>query len=103
MALFSELDNVESTISELSDPERGLILVTAHVGPLFAGPLAIELMGLKAKWLASTPSLGAMVFVLVNIFSRQAGPRAVASQGRVDRAEFVDQSTVYRPLGNLVS
>ncbi len=62
MALFSELDHVESTISKLSDPQRGLILTTAHVGPLFAGPLAIELMGLKAKWLASTPSLGAMVF-----------------------------------------
>lgn len=62
MALFSNLDELEAGIDRLTDPGRGLLLASAHIGPLFAGPLALELLELKAKWLASTPSLGAMLY-----------------------------------------
>jgi tetratricopeptide (TPR) repeat protein len=53
-------------LADLSEPERvfaqvnsrnGLILASAHIGPMYAGPLALELLGVKSRWLASTPSV----------------------------------------------
>jgi len=54
-----------SRLADLSEPERvlsqvdrrnGLILASAHIGPMYAGPLALELLGIRSRWLASTPS-----------------------------------------------
>jgi tetratricopeptide (TPR) repeat protein len=39
------------------DSRNGLILASAHIGPMYAGPLALELLGVKSRWLASTPSV----------------------------------------------
>jgi lauroyl/myristoyl acyltransferase len=53
-------------LADLSEPERalasvdtsnGVILASAHIGPMYAGPLALELMGVRSRWLASTPSV----------------------------------------------
>ena len=53
-------------LADLSEPERvfaqvdsrnGLVLASAHIGPMYAGPLALELLGVKSRWLASTPSV----------------------------------------------
>ena len=53
-------------LADLSEPERvlgqvdsrnGLILASAHIGPMYAGPLALELLRVKSRWLASTPSV----------------------------------------------
>ncbi|WP_205480831.1 tetratricopeptide repeat protein [Sphingomonas arenae] len=53
-------------LADLSEPERilngidqsrGIILASAHIGPMYAGPLALELLGIRSKWLASTPSV----------------------------------------------
>lgn len=53
-------------LADLSEPERmfaqvdtqgGMILASAHIGPMYAGPLALELLGVKSRWLASTPSV----------------------------------------------
>ncbi|MGZ2410653.1 Vi polysaccharide export protein VexE [Sphingomonas sp. F9_3S_D5_B_2] len=55
-----------SQLADLSEPERalasvdgsnGIILASAHIGPMYAGPLALELMGVRSRWLASTPSV----------------------------------------------
>jgi lauroyl/myristoyl acyltransferase len=39
-----------------------LILATAHAGALFAGPLALQLLDLRCRWLASTPSIEGMAY-----------------------------------------
>jgi tetratricopeptide (TPR) repeat protein len=53
-------------LADLSDAERvlggidrsgGMILASAHIGPMYAGPLALELLGVRSRWLASTPSV----------------------------------------------
>jgi tetratricopeptide (TPR) repeat protein len=53
-------------LADLSEPERifaqmgkqrGMILASAHIGPMYAGPLALELLGVRSRWLASTPSV----------------------------------------------
>jgi tetratricopeptide (TPR) repeat protein len=55
MARLADLSEVERKLSQV-DRSRGVILASAHIGPMYAGPLALELLGLPAKWLASTPS-----------------------------------------------
>lgn len=62
MALFIGLDDLDKCLNLLRDEGRGLVMASAHVGPLFAGPLSLELLNFKAKWLASTPSLGKMLY-----------------------------------------
>jgi Flp pilus assembly protein TadD len=60
MGHFTGLDDFEAAINDLKSSGGGKspLLTTAHVGPLFGGALALELLGVKAKWLASTPSVG---------------------------------------------
>jgi hypothetical protein len=41
----------------LLDEGRGVIIAAAHIGPLFAGPLALQLSGLPFRWLASIPGI----------------------------------------------
>lgn len=53
LADLSEADRVLSKV----DRSNGAILASAHIGPMYAGPLALELLGIPSKWLASTPSV----------------------------------------------
>jgi hypothetical protein len=53
LADLTEADRVFSSV----DRSRGMILASAHIGPMYAGPLALELLGVRSKWLASTPSV----------------------------------------------
>ena len=55
MARLADLSDVERELAGI-DRSRGVILASAHIGPMYAGPLALELLGLPSKWLASTPS-----------------------------------------------
>jgi tetratricopeptide (TPR) repeat protein len=60
MRYFSdELDAVEAFIAEARAraPGKGLIFASAHVGAMYFGPLALELVGERSRWLASTPSV----------------------------------------------
>lgn len=56
MVRLADLSELERKLTAI-DRSRGVILASAHVGPMYAGPLALELLGLPAKWLASTPSV----------------------------------------------
>ena len=60
------IPDVMLRLADLSDAERvlggidrsgGMILASAHIGPMYAGPLALELLGVRSRWLASTPSV----------------------------------------------
>ena len=60
MHRFTEdLDWVEELIAEATAraPAKGTILASAHVGAMYFGPLALELLGVRSRWLASTPSV----------------------------------------------
>ena len=56
MMRLADLEDAERTFAEF-DQSRGMILASAHVGPMYAGPLALELLGVRSRWLASTPSV----------------------------------------------
>ena len=56
MMRLADLGEAERVLGSI-DQSRGMILASAHVGPMYAGPLALELLGLRARWLASTPSV----------------------------------------------
>jgi tetratricopeptide (TPR) repeat protein len=56
MMRLANLDGAERALSGV-DRSHGLILASAHIGAMFAGPLALELLGVRARWLASTPSV----------------------------------------------
>ena len=56
MMRLADLGEAERALSQL-EPGRGVILASAHIGPMYAGPLALELLGVRSKWLASTPSV----------------------------------------------
>lgn len=57
MALLDNLDDVEAFLEPFLASGRGAVIATAHIGPMFAGPMIIELLGIRARWLASTPNV----------------------------------------------
>lgn len=56
MMRLADLGSAE-TVLQAVDRSRGLILASCHIGAMYAGPLALELLGIPARWLASTPSV----------------------------------------------
>jgi tetratricopeptide (TPR) repeat protein len=62
MVFFEDLSDIHAVLSDKLSLGNGLILAGAHVGPLFSIPLALELLGLPHKWLASTPSISSMSY-----------------------------------------
>lgn len=56
MMRLADLSGPERVFAEL-DTTGGVILASAHIGPMYAGPLALELLGVKSRWLASTPGV----------------------------------------------
>jgi tetratricopeptide (TPR) repeat protein len=56
MMRLANLDEAERALSDV-DQSKGMVLASAHVGPMYAGPLALELLGVRSRWLASTPSV----------------------------------------------
>ncbi len=55
--LFRGLDEVASQLEAATEDRKGAILVTAHLGPMHAGPLALQRLGIPHKWLGSMPKL----------------------------------------------
>jgi tetratricopeptide (TPR) repeat protein len=56
MERLADLSDLERTLGTI-DRSKGMVLASAHIGPMYAGPLALELLGVQARWLASTPSV----------------------------------------------
>ena len=57
MQLLGELDSGERFFAPLLAAGRGVVVATAHVGPMYAGLLALELVGIPSRWLATAPSI----------------------------------------------
>ncbi len=62
MYRLADLDTAPAMLEAANQQDGGLILASAHLGPLFAGPLALQLVGFRSKWLASTPSIDGMAY-----------------------------------------
>jgi tetratricopeptide (TPR) repeat protein len=57
MGRLSDLTRVDKFLCDLGVSKRSVILVSAHVGPMYAGPMTLRLLDIRASWLASTPSV----------------------------------------------
>jgi tetratricopeptide (TPR) repeat protein len=77
MSRLADLTEVERAFAQV-DASRGLILASAHIGPMYAGPLALELLGVKSKWLASTPSVARTSYARSLISTSDQGGTDVA-------------------------
>lgn len=62
VARVAELEPLDAMVRPLVEQGRGLVFASAHVGAMFSGPLALELLGLENRWLASTPGLPTLDF-----------------------------------------
>lgn len=77
MSRLADLTEAEQAFAQV-DSSRGLILASAHIGPMYAGPLALELLGVKSKWLASTPSVARTSYARSLISTSDQGGTDVA-------------------------
>ena len=57
MPLLGELDTGERFFAPLLASGRGVVVATAHVGPMYAGLMALELLGIPSRWLATAPKI----------------------------------------------
>jgi tetratricopeptide (TPR) repeat protein len=57
MGLLGDLDSSERFFAPLLAAGRGVVLATAHVGPMYAGLMALELVGIPSRWVATAPSI----------------------------------------------
>jgi len=60
MAHFAnELDFLEDFTAGMRAlaPGKGVVYASAHIGAMYFGPLSLELVGERSRWLASTPSV----------------------------------------------
>jgi tetratricopeptide (TPR) repeat protein len=57
MQLLGELDSGERFFAPLLASGRGVVVATAHVGPMYAGLMALELVGIPSRWLATAPGI----------------------------------------------
>ena len=61
MSRLADLSEAERVLGAI-DQSKGMILASEHVGTKYAGPLALELLGLRSRWLASTPSVARTIY-----------------------------------------
>lgn len=57
MQVLGDLGEGERFFEPLLASGRGVVLATAHVGPMYAGLMALELAGIPSRWLASAPNI----------------------------------------------
>jgi len=57
MGLLGDLDRGERFFAPLLAAGRGVVVATAHVGPMYAGLMALELLGIPSRWLATAPTI----------------------------------------------
>lgn len=123
LPLLEDLDGADAAVAPLLKRGRGLLVASAHIGLMFAGPLILELLGFDNKWLASVPSVSAVGFAnkLISTADQTEGQvvrksmRALAS-GQVltvavdgtmsmsaPRVDFTNQSITYSSFGARLS
>ncbi|CAD6554761.1 hypothetical protein LMG28140_05527 [Paraburkholderia metrosideri] len=57
MTLLGSLDDAEGAFAPYLATGKGFVIATAHVGPMYAGLMTLELLGIPSRWLSTTPSV----------------------------------------------
>lgn len=57
MELLANLDDADTFFEPLRERGGGFVVATAHVGPMYGGLMALDLLNIPARWIASTPSV----------------------------------------------
>lgn len=57
MSLLGDLDTAERFVAPLLASGKGFVIATAHVGPMYAGLMVLELLGIPSRWVSSTPGV----------------------------------------------
>jgi tetratricopeptide (TPR) repeat protein len=57
MSLLGDLEQTERFFAPLLAAGKGFVVATAHVGPMYAGLMTLELLGIPSRWLSTTPSV----------------------------------------------
>ena len=60
--MLGDLTPMKDLFASLMTDDRGLVIASAHVGPMFAGPVALRQIQIKHQWLASTPQISTMAY-----------------------------------------
>jgi tetratricopeptide (TPR) repeat protein len=77
MGRLADLSEAERILNGM-DRSKGAVLASAHIGPMYAGPLALELMGIPSRWLASPPSVARTAYASSLISTSDQDDREVA-------------------------
>lgn len=62
MYRLADLGDHADELAASAQDSGGLIIATAHIGPMFAAPLALQLLDFESVWLASSPSMPGMAY-----------------------------------------
>lgn len=62
MQRLADLDEPAGMLMDDAARTGGLVIATAHIGPMFAAPLALQLLDFQSVWLASSPSMPGMAY-----------------------------------------
>ncbi|PVX81769.1 tetratricopeptide repeat protein [Paraburkholderia unamae] len=57
MDLLASLDEADRFFEPLRESGRGFVVATAHVGPMYGGLMALDLLDIPSRWIASTPGI----------------------------------------------
>ncbi|SMG08908.1 tetratricopeptide repeat protein [Paraburkholderia susongensis] len=57
MDLLANLDEADQFFEPLRETGGGFVVATAHVGPMYGGLMALDLLDIPARWIASTPGI----------------------------------------------
>ncbi|EKJ1550401.1 Vi polysaccharide transport protein VexE [Salmonella enterica] len=57
MYRLADIAHVEQFFERLQLDQRGCIIVSAHLGAMYAGPMIMSLLDMNSKWVASTPGV----------------------------------------------
>ena len=78
MHRLADLEAPARAIETMLEQDAALIIVTAHIGPMFAAPLAAELVDFETVWLASSPTMPGLAYTASLIStSDQTEPQVV--------------------------
>lgn len=87
MGSLADVDGIVSRMERLHARGKGMIIASAHLGALYAGPLLFELPSFTTKWLASAPSVPSAAYCPTLISTSDQIESQVARQAMMTLAQ----------------
>ncbi|SAL01129.1 Bacterial transcriptional activator domain protein [Caballeronia pedi] len=80
MTLLGDLDETERFFAPLMASGKGVVVATAHVGPMYAGLMVLELLGMPSRWLSTTPGVTSAKYASALISTADQSETQVAKE-----------------------